>query len=153
MVPSPISRRSFLKRSGLVAGVSLAGAFGGGPATPARRSHDDLSAGRERTYAALVGAVAAAQGARASPRHIRRASDNFRSWYRASLPHVRAGIDAILDDLEAQPGGFARLDRDHRVRVLQTSRARSTVAHAVVLASPPLAFDADDAMRASAAAV
>jgi len=97
--------------------------------------------------------VAAAPVKRTSPRHIRRASDNFRSWYRASLPHVRAGIDAILDDLEAQPGGFARLDPDHRVRVLQTSRARSTVAHAVVLASPPLAFDADDAMRASGAAV
>jgi hypothetical protein len=153
-VASPLSRRSFLKRSGLLAGAAWLGGLGAAGPAAARRGRADLSFARERTYAALVGAVAAAQGARAGPRHVTRVTGGFRSWYRASLPHVRAGVDAVLDDLERQAGGrFARMDRSRRVRLLQTTPARATVAQAVALAGPPHAHDAHDELRPSAAAV
>ena len=62
----------------------------------------------------------------------------FQNWYGSSLPHVRAAVDATLDDLEGcASGGFSRLDPRRRAELLRTTAARGTVAQAVALAGPP----------------
>ena len=53
-----------------------------------------MSLARERTYRALVAATAGADAA-----YVDRTTTAFRAWYRSSLPHVRASVDATLDSL------------------------------------------------------
>jgi hypothetical protein len=135
-----LTRRSFARRSLAAFGAVAAAGLGAAQGAPARRARGDLSAERERTYGALVGAVALAQGARADSAHLKRVAGGFRAWYRASLPHVRASVDATLDDLERRAGGrFAAMSRQRRAELLRKLGAPATAAHAVSLASPPFA--------------
>jgi len=118
-----LSRRSFLERTALLAGaVAGAGVLADG--AHARRRSNDLSHAREQTYRALVAATAV--GA-ADAAYVDRATERFRAWYRASMPHVRAGVDATIDSVRRPRG---RLDG-----------SPATMAHAFAMARLPLAAD------------
>ena len=130
--------------------ATVAGGLVGAPAGGSRRARNDLSERRESTYGALVGAVALAQGARADSKYLERVSTEFRAWYRASLPHIRASVDATLDALDRRAGGrFARMSRDRRAKLLRAMSARGTAAHAVALANRPFASYDEDGIRCS----
>jgi hypothetical protein len=124
-----------VKRTALLAGAT-AGSGLLAPAAHARRARNDLSVGRERTYRALVAAVA---GAAAGPAYLDRMAAGFRAWYRSSLPHVRASVDATIDSLDRRSaGGFHRLRRRGRVELLKAPASSATAAQAVALARIPL---------------
>ena len=76
--------------------------------------------------------------------HVDRTTADFRAWYRASMPHVRASVDATLDSLAR--GGVGRLRGARRAELLRTPPS----AHAVALARLPMT--ADDARCAAGTA-
>jgi hypothetical protein len=129
------TRRAFVKRSALLAGATAGSGLLAGPAH-ARRARNDLSVPRERTYRALVAAVAAGT---ADAAYVDRTTAEFRRWYRSSLPHVRASVDATIDSL-----------RQRRGRVELSELPAPTAARAVALARLPLT-PADDLRRAPGA--
>jgi len=141
-----LSRRDFL---GLVGVLSAGGALGvraapAAPADPPARA--GLSRERAATYAALVGAVAAAAGRSSDAAH---ATTAFSAWYERRS-HARPGIDAVLDAVaRGERTPFARLSPHARARVLdrwaagETGTAPVLAAKARALASPP--FDPDGA--------
>jgi hypothetical protein len=132
-----VSRRSFVKRSAAVVGATAGGGLLAGQAQ-ARRARNDLSPRRERSYRALVAAVA---GAGADAAYVDHMTAEFRAWYRSSMPHVRASVDATIDSLDRR--GFGRLRRRHRLEMLRTPAASATAAQAVALARLPLAATGD----------
>jgi hypothetical protein len=134
----------------MIVSAVAAGGLAGAPAAGARRARNDLSPRRERTYSALVGSVAVAQGARANPDYLERVSTDFRAWYRSAMPHVRASVNATLDALDERANGrFPQMSRARRANLLRTMSARATAAQAIALASPPFASYDDDGIRCS----
>lgn len=143
-----LSRRDFLGLIGALAGAAALGARPA-PADPPARA--GLSRERAATYAALVGAVAAAAGRSSDAAH---ATTAFSAWYERR-PHARPGIDAVLDGVaRGERTPFARLSPHARARLLarwaagETGTAPVLAAKARALASPP--FDPDGAPAARA---
>ena len=149
-----MSRRSFLQRTGALIGAGALAGLGVAESAEGRRPARDLSARRARTYTALVGTVALAQGRRADASYAERACAEFRAWYRGALPHIRASVDATLDSLDRRvAGGFAHLGHDRRKRALRSTGAPAITAQAVALASPPFCSYEDDGLRSSPGAI
>ena len=104
------SRRELLERGGLLAGalslgVGLEAALGGPKAAAA------LSAGRRRTYTALVEAAVSHPSLRLDPACAAAATEDFADAYAAWAEHRRRWADRVLDALErssARP--FSALD-------------------------------------------
>ena len=146
---SPLDRRSFLVRSGLLLGAAAAGGgVLGAPATA--RPTARLAGWRRETYIALVGAVAATQSPHLGTSYAEAAAERFAGWYRAGAPHLRAGVDALLDAVEkGEPGGFSAASRSRRLSSLRRwsagdARERALTAEAIVLASPPFGESGDE---------
>jgi hypothetical protein len=116
------TRRQFLARSGGAAGaVALVGwtAMPAGTATAA-----GLSAGRKRTYEALVEAVAPEAAFRLDATVAPGAADEFAALYARWSRSERERADALLDGLGPT---FARAQRGRRAQWLHDSgRARSS---------------------------
>jgi hypothetical protein len=135
------SRRVFIKSSALTAGLaswplgaSAATAFAPGGLTPERR----------RTFAALVGTVAEADGAGADGPFLRSAGSSFDAWYSSAPVETRVLVERTLDGVEshARPG-FSRMSRRRQMATLRRLRharrqeERGLGYDAVVLASSP----------------
>jgi hypothetical protein len=124
------TRRQFLARGGVIAGVLAAGSAA--TVLPSDRGGSAEAAGltvaRRRTYTALIEAVAAMPSVRLDPSVAGAATDDFAAAYDAWPDERRAQADALLDALERVPaGGFSGMARERRGAEL---RARCELGHA-----------------------
>jgi len=108
--PSGLTRRQLLVRSGS-AYILLAGTLGararGAEAAPA--DGIALSATRQATYVAVLGAVAADPGTGLGGAHVAATGDQFAGYYAQATGSFRDYADVTLDQLESE-AGFAALD-------------------------------------------
>jgi hypothetical protein len=137
-----LSRRQLLVRGGVLAGTLT---FSRVPAAALAARAGVLSAGRRRTYRALVAALAASPDGRCRHADSGRAARAFAEWYAGQPPTVRAHVDGVLDGLGAWwDGSYAGLTRS--AAGADPARA-ATIASAMALAArttEPPPSDADD---------
>src|SRR3954470_10206597 len=95
-----LNRRSFLRRSGVAAAAVAVGPALRLGSAAAAEGRSRLAPARTRTYAALVGAVAAADSPHLGRDYDQLATKRFVDWYGGSSSRLRAGADALLDAVE-----------------------------------------------------
>lgn len=123
-----LTRRSLLRRGSAVAGTAALAPMAAVIAPAAGQPADSgFSARRQRTYLALVTAVAAAGGTHVAASRADDAVRDFAAWYEQQDDADRASVDYTLDTLEASPPNraFSELDRPARVGLLRSHAGRS----------------------------
>lgn len=115
----------------------------GSPLTSAAAT-PSLNPARRRTFTALVGTVAAANGPHPDGAYLRAAAGGFDAWYAGAPPETRDLVERTLDGVEsAGRGGFSRMTPGGRLALLRgwrysrRSDRRGLAYDAVVLASSP----------------